>query len=134
MFNCAPPARPSVRSSAAFERRASAMADDLADGMPPAAVRSFREKLLQLRRTAPALGAALYGNMDSVYAQILPGYVAGTPRVPGAVYFVIGNDKQLSAWEKYLKSAVAPDARLHRIYPRDFWVVDDASQTTPAVP
>ena len=57
-----------------------------------------------------------------------------TPRVPGAVYFVIGNDKQLSAWEKYLKSSVAPDARLHRIYPRDFWVVDDASQTTPAVP
>jgi hypothetical protein len=123
-----------VRSAQAFERRAGAMADDLADRMPPSQVRAFRQKLLELRRTTPALGAALYQKMDSVYAQILPGYVAGTPHVPGAVYFVIGNDKQLLAWDKYLKSAVAPDAQLHRIYPRDFWAVDDASQTTPAVP
>jgi hypothetical protein len=123
-----------VRSSAPFERRAAAMADDLADRMPPSDVRRFREKLLELRRTTPGLGAALYGKMDSVYAQILPGYVAGAPKVPGAVYFVIGNDKQLSAYEKYLTSAVAPDARLARIYPRDFWATDDAGQTTPAVP
>jgi hypothetical protein len=123
-----------VRSANAFEQRGEAIANDLADRMPPSSVRRFREKLLELRRTTPALGAALYGKMDSVYAQILPGYVAGTPKVPGAVYFVIGNDKQLSAYEKYLTSAVAPEARLHRIYPRDFWATEDAGQTTPAVP
>ena len=47
--------------------------------------------------------------------------VAGVPAVPGAVYFVIGNDKQMAAYEAYLKSAVSPAAVLHRLYPRDFW-------------
>jgi hypothetical protein len=34
---------------------------------------------------------------------------------------VIGPEKQLAAYEEYLKKADAPGARLWRLYPRDFW-------------
>jgi hypothetical protein len=38
--------------------------------------------------------------------------------VPGATYFVIGNEKQLAAWEEYLGEPV------HRLYARDYWLMD----------
>jgi hypothetical protein len=120
-----------VRSAGSFEARGEAMANDLADGMTPAQVRGFRQALLDLRRKTPALGQAMYAQMDSVYATILPGYFPGTPEVPGAVYFVIGNDKQFAAYEKYLQSAVAPNTVLHRLYPRDFWPEPENESVTP---
>ena len=111
-----------TRAGDDFESRGEGMANDLADGQTPAAVRAFRERVLALRRSRPALGKEMYAQMDSVYADLLPGYVPGMPKVDGAVYFVIGAEKQFSAYEKYLKSAVAPSAELYRLYPRDFWV------------
>jgi hypothetical protein len=42
--------------------------------------------------------------------------------VAGAVYFVIGPEKQMTAYEAYLKSAEGPDTQLYRLYPRDFWL------------
>ena len=38
------------------------------------------------------------------------------------MYFVIGPEKQIAAYQDYLKSAVAKDATVHRLYPRDFWL------------
>jgi hypothetical protein len=111
-----------TRAGDDFESRGEGMANDLADGQTPAAVRAFRERVLALRRSRPALGKEMYAQMDSVYADLLPGYVPGMRNVDGAVYFVIGAEKQFSAYEKYLKSAVAPSAELYRLYPRDFWV------------
>jgi hypothetical protein len=35
---------------------------------------------------------------------------------------VIGPEKQMAAYQDYLKSAVGRDATLHRLYPRDFWL------------
>jgi hypothetical protein len=52
----------------------------------------------------------------------LPGYDANLRSVPGAIYFVIGNDKQFGAYEAYLKSTLGPDTQLYRLYPRDFWM------------
>jgi hypothetical protein len=37
-------------------------------------------------------------------------------------FMVIGPDKQLDAWEGYLKSTEGPDAKLYRLYGRDFWM------------
>ena len=105
-----------------FESRGEAMANDLADGQTPATVRAIRKRVLALRRSRPALGKEMYAQMDSVYAEFLPGYWAGIPKVDGALYFVIGDERQFSACEKYLKSAVASDADLYRLYPRDFCV------------
>jgi hypothetical protein len=42
--------------------------------------------------------------------------------VPGGVYFAIGPEKQLDAYEQYLKKAEGPETKLYRLYPRDFWL------------
>jgi hypothetical protein len=97
------------------------MAADIADGTPPEAVRKFREGLLALRRT-PNLSDELFKRMNAVYARILPGLGAKASEVEGGVYYVIGPEKQLAAYEQYLKTVEGPDARLHRIYPRDYWI------------
>jgi hypothetical protein len=41
--------------------------------------------------------------------------------VPGTISFAIGPDKQLDAWNEYLRTA-AGGARLYKLYPRDFWM------------
>ena len=48
--------------------------------------------------------------------------MAAIIRSATSLYFIIGDERQFSAYEKYLKSVVAPDAELYRLYPRDFWV------------
>jgi hypothetical protein len=35
---------------------------------------------------------------------------------------VIGPEKQLLAWEEYLRAVEGAGAKLHRLYPRDFWM------------
>jgi hypothetical protein len=35
---------------------------------------------------------------------------------------VIGPDAQLDAWQKYLAGTVGADAKLWKLYPRDFWI------------
>jgi hypothetical protein len=106
------------RVAIGFEARASAMAANLADELTPEVVQAFRTKVLDQAKRQD-LAAALFGRMEAVYGKVLPGY--GTLD-PASVYFVIGPDKQISAYQEYLKSAVAKDATLHRIYPRDFWI------------
>jgi len=39
-----------------------------------------------------------------------------------AIYYVIGPEKQLTAYEEYLKTVESPGVRLYRIYPRDYWM------------
>ena len=97
------------------------MANDIADGTPPESVRKFRQGLLDLRRS-PNLSDELFKRMNTVYARILPGLGAKASGVEGAVYYVIGPEKQLAAYEQYLKTVEGPDARLFRIYPRDYWI------------
>jgi len=50
---------------------------------------------------------------------VMPGF---GPPVPGGVYFVIGPEPQLTAYQDYLRAAVGASAVLHRLYPRDFWI------------
>jgi Zn-dependent M16 (insulinase) family peptidase len=109
------------RSASTYEARGESMAADLADDLRPELVKQFRQAVLELRK-APNLSDELYDRMGSVYAKILPGYDPQLKTVPGAVYFVIGPEKQFAAYEAYLKSTLGPDARLYRLYPRDFWM------------
>jgi hypothetical protein len=53
---------------------------------------------------------------------MLPGYGAKSSQVADGVFFTIGPDKQLDAWESYLKETEGSSARLYRIYGRDFWM------------
>ena len=101
-----------------YERRATAMAADLADGLSPDVVRAFRTKIVGLANR-PDLAAALYARMPAVYGKVLPGF--GAPDA-ASTYYVIGPEKQLAAYQDYLHAAVTPTTSLHRLYPRDYWV------------
>ncbi|MET0647447.1 MAG: hypothetical protein ABW208_12585 [Pyrinomonadaceae bacterium] len=109
------------RSASGYEQRGEAMANDIADGTPPDAVRRFRQGLLDLRKT-PNLSDELFKRMNTVYARILPGFGVKAADVEGGIFYVIGPDKQLNAYEQYLKTVEGPGARLVRIYPRDYWI------------
>jgi Zn-dependent M16 (insulinase) family peptidase len=109
------------RSASGYESRGEQMANDIADGTPPEAVRKFRQGLLDLRRS-PNLSDELFKRMNTVYARILPGMGVRAAGVEGGVFYVIGPEKQLTAYEQYLKTVEGADARLFRIYPRDYWI------------
>jgi Zn-dependent M16 (insulinase) family peptidase len=109
------------RSANPYESRGEQMANDIADGTPPETVRRFREALLALRNS-PNLSDELFKRMPEVYGRILPGLGAKAADVKGGVFYVIGPEKQLTAYEQYLKTAEGADARLYRIYPRDYWI------------
>ncbi|HEY1812918.1 MAG TPA: hypothetical protein VGG74_11265 [Kofleriaceae bacterium] len=106
------------RIADAFERRASDMAADLVDGIPPDLVRAFRSRVLELAKRAD-LADVLYARMPDVYGKVLPGL---TKLDPAATYFVIGPEKQLAAYDEYLRATIGKTAHLFRIYPRDFWI------------
>src|SRR5204863_139172 len=92
------------RAAATYETRAESMAADLADRQPPEQVKKFRASILELRKD-PELGNKLFDRKDAVYGRLLPGYNVKGKDVPDAIYFTIGPDKQLDAWEAYLKIA-----------------------------
>jgi hypothetical protein len=109
------------RSASPYEVRGEQMAADLADRIGPDEVRRFREAILALRKD-PNLTAELYKRMPQVYGSILPGYGVKAKDVRGGVFYVIGPEKQLTAYEQYLKTVEGAETRLHRIYPRDYWM------------
>ncbi|MEP6860127.1 MAG: hypothetical protein ABJE66_05870 [Deltaproteobacteria bacterium] len=106
------------RIADAYERRAAAMAANLVDGQPPDMVRAFRTRVLA-QSQRPDLARDLYQRMPGVYGKVLPGY---GPADPATIYFVIGNAKQLAAYQDYLHAAVSKTTTLFTLYPRDFWL------------
>ncbi|HEY5952094.1 MAG TPA: hypothetical protein VIV40_41640, partial [Kofleriaceae bacterium] len=106
------------RVAIGFEARASAMASNLVDDVTPEVVRGFRTKVLDAAKRAD-LAADLFGRMEAVYGKVLPGY---GKLDPNGIYFVIGPEKQMAAYQDYLKGAVSKTTVLHRLYPRDFWL------------
>jgi hypothetical protein len=97
------------------------MAADLADGQPPGDVQRFREAVLALRDD-PGLAGELFARLERVTGRVFPGYGPASASVEGGVYLVIGPERQLQVYEEYLRAA-ENGAQLHRIYPRDFWLV-----------
>lgn len=109
------------RAAWAYESRGEAIAQDLADGVKPAAVQQFREALLKLR-AEPKLVDELFKRMPEVYGTVLPGLHQKASAVPDATYFVIGPETQMAAWEAYLKTHEGAGTTLTRLHPRDFWL------------
>jgi hypothetical protein len=107
-------------ASGSYEGRAQAIANDLADNIPPAKVKKFREAILALRNQ-PDTAKEVMGRVDAAYGPILPGYGPHAKDVPGAVYFIIGNDKQFSAMDADV--AAREDEHVYRLYPRDYWLL-----------
>ena len=69
----------------------------------------------------PVRGRDLPGS--DAYITLDEGTKAGT--VEGGVFYVIGPEKQLTAYEQYLKTVEGPDTHLFRIYPRDYWITSN---------
>jgi len=110
------------RAGATYEGRASGMAANLIDGLPPETIAKFRSTILELRKQ-PDFFDQLKSRMMRVYGQVLPGLDPNSADVAGGNFFMIGPEMQFEEFEKYLKTVESPDTKLYRIYPRDFWVV-----------
>jgi len=91
-------------------------------GLDPEVIRRFRRGILALR-DREGLYDELHDRMPSVYGQVLPGYGTPVAKAPGAVQFIIGPEAQFKSFEDYLRSTEDPNARVTRLYPRDFWQV-----------
>jgi len=111
----------SSRASSPYEARGEAMAANMADGITPEAVSRFRRAILEARKI-PDLSTQLYARKDKVYERVFPGYGMKGKDIAGRNFFVIGPEKQMAAYEAYLKSVEGADTQLYRLYPRDFWL------------
>jgi hypothetical protein len=109
------------RSASSYETRGEAMADDLADGLTPEIVERFHRVILALKSRTD-LAADLFRRMPQVYSSVLPGMGVHGKDVAGGVFFTIGPEKQLSAYEEYLKKTEGTGTTLFRLYPRDYWM------------
>jgi Zn-dependent M16 (insulinase) family peptidase len=109
------------RASSPYESRGETMASNMADGVTPDKVAAFRRAVLEIRKM-PNLSAELYKRKDKVYERVFPGYGAKGKDIDGANFFVIGPEKQMAAYETYLRSVEGADTQLYRLYPRDFWM------------
>jgi len=107
-------------AAGSYEGRAEAIANDLADGITPAKVRQFREAILALRQM-PGVADQMFQRVDKVYGRLLPGYGPKAKDNPGAVYYIIGNDKQFRAMDADVQ--VREDEHVYKLYPRDYWLV-----------
>ena len=107
-------------AASSYEVRAKAMADDLADGITPEVVRHFRLAILELRKE-PNLGDELFKRVDDVYGPVLPGYGPKAKQIPGAIYYLIGNDKQFKSLDADVQAR--EDERVYKLYPRDYWLM-----------
>jgi hypothetical protein len=111
-----------TRSSSPYEIRGEQMAANYADGQTPELIAAFRRAVLDVRKM-PNLSTELYKRKDRTYERVFPGYGIKGKDIAGRNFFVIGPEKQMTAYEAYLKSVEGQDAQLYRLYPRDFWLV-----------
>src|SRR5262249_13028711 len=76
-----------TRAASPYEERGEQMAADLADGMTPEMVASFRKRVLELR-SMPDLADQLYVRMKRVYGAALPGLEGKVSTVKDGVFLV----------------------------------------------
>jgi hypothetical protein len=58
--------------------------------------------------------------VDAVYGKLLPGYGPKARNTPGAVYYIIGSDKQFAAMDADVQAR--EDEHVYKLYPRDYWL------------
>ena len=91
---------------------------------PAAAQANFQGETVSIQiGYGPGGGYDTYGRaLARHYGRFIPGYNVKGSEVPGGIFFVIGPDKQLDAWEEYLEEVEGEETRLYRLYGRDFWM------------
>jgi hypothetical protein len=112
------------RAANPYEDRGARMAADLADGITPEVLTAFRQGMLDLRQDE-GLYDKISSRLEASVGQILPGYGPKLSDVEGINCLMIGPESQFETFEEYLKTVEGEDVTLYRIYPRDFWIVDN---------
>ena len=110
------------RESDGYEQRARAAADDIADGDTPERVATWRKAVLALK-DRPDLWTSMKPKIAAMTGRVLPGVGPKRADVADAVWLTIAPEPMLARWESYLSEHDAKDARVARIYGRDFWLV-----------
>ncbi len=110
------------RAASGYESRGQAMAADITDGFGPDRVRDFRGQVMDLRGWGELL-PDMQSRLGEVYGSVLIGYGAPLAESSDGVFFLIGPEPQFESLEAYIASVEEPQT-VHRLYPRDFWLVD----------
>jgi hypothetical protein len=113
----------SSRAAGTFEGRTLAVAADLVDLQGPGVVRDLRQAVLAAARR-PDLVQQIEERKARVLGPLFPGLGAPPARTKDGDYFVIGPEKQLAAWQEYLRSTLGSGHEVERLYGRDFWIVE----------
>lgn len=109
------------RGANSYQSRGAAMASNLADGITPDVVKTFRQRILELRNKEN-----LYDNLHSRMLQVCGSVLigCGSPlSETNGWFFAIGPDAQFENLEKYIAETEG-EQQIYKIYPRDFWLID----------
>ncbi len=96
------------------------MAGNLTDGVTREKVRTFREKVLQLKDSDDLYGE-LKSRMRDAYGPVLIGYGQPLAESRDGNFFLIGPEPQFESLENYIET-VEGKQTIYRLYPRDFWL------------
>jgi hypothetical protein len=109
------------RAMGRYESRGQAMATDLADGYTPERVAAYRGKVLEVSKDED-LYPKLAARMEKVYGKVMIGYGDPLAESDDGYFFLIGPEEQFASLEKYIADTEGAQT-VHRLYPRDFWMV-----------
>ncbi|MCK4607494.1 MAG: insulinase family protein [candidate division Zixibacteria bacterium] len=110
----------SSRAASRYEARGEAMAANLADGVTPDVVRTFRQKVLEVG-SRDGLYEELKSRMGAAYGPVLIGYGPPLSESKEAAFFMIGPEPQFESMEKHIEQTEGKQT-IYRLYPRDFWL------------
>ena len=103
-----------------YETRGEAMANNLADGYTPDKVRTFRQKVLDMRQE-PDLFDRIWERMEQAYGPVLIGYGEPLSGSRDGNFFLIGPPQQFESLQQLIETA-EEEKPVYRLYPRDFWI------------
>lgn len=110
------------RAASPYEMRGKAMAADLADGITPDKVRTYRSQVLQIRNI-PDLYNKMKKRMPTSYGPVMIGYGPRLRAGDNNVFFIIGPEEQFESLQ-VLIGQTEGERTVYRLYPRDFWLTD----------
>ena len=111
-----------------YESRGQAMATDLADGYTPERVSAYRARVLEVSNQ-DGLYPELAARMEKVYGKVMIGYGEPLAASEDGYFFLIGPEEQFASLERYIADTEGAQT-VHRLYPRDFWMVGPEAEQT----
>ena len=112
------------RAASRYEARGMGIATDLADGFPPHRIRTYREKILDLRSNT-SFTRELFQRLPDAYGPIMIGFGDEVSGHADGVRFLIGPPEQFESFERLIRNEEGEEHLVYRLYPRDFWIMFD---------